>query len=88
MAALGGSELVAAHWSGACEKRIMAFLKFLASAPAAGPQLVQRGGCGRVQGRAQGGCHRRLSRFSPLLDAFGVDVQHPGDGLDQAVLCG
>ena len=53
-----------------------------------GTQLVQFGGRGRVQGRAQRGRHRRLGRFLPLAEAFWVDIERACGGLGRTALLG
>ena len=97
VAALCGDEAVAAHGSGVCEmtrlQRLlaMAFFKniqFLRLPPVGGPQLPQFERRGRVQRRVQCGRNRRLGRFMPLAEAFGVDVERPGGGLGRAALRG
>ena len=82
----GGKATAAAHGSGGCGKRAVAFFKMPGSC--AGPQWAQLERRSRIQGRVQGGLTWRLSGFLPLVEAFGVGVERPGGGLGRATLRG
>ena len=104
VAALGGDEAAAAHWSGVCEitrlKRLlaMAFFKLLSSG--AGRRARARswrssaavaGSSAASNGAATGvwtAFGRRLGGFLPLVEALRAGVQRPSRGLGRAAWLG